>query len=59
MVAKNKFKFLFHSLHLPIDNNDLKCSNDNNQNDNDDIINLEYSEKKVKLDIMSKKSLQE
>ncbi len=37
--TKNKFKFLCHCLHLPINNNDLNFSNDDNQNDNDDIMN--------------------
>ena len=47
VTTKNKFKFLCHCLHLPIDNNDLNCSNDDNQND--DIIDLEYSEREAKL----------
>ena len=50
VITKNKFIFLCHCLHLPIDYNDLNCSNDDNQNDNDDIIQLEYSERKSKLE---------
>jgi hypothetical protein len=42
-------------LHLPIDNNDLNCSNDDNQNDNDDIIDLEYSERKAELEYYEQK----
>ena len=38
-------------MHLPIDNNDLICTNDENQNDNDDVIELEYSERKTKIRI--------
>ena len=55
VITKNKFKFLCHCLHLPIDNNDLNYSNDNNQNDNDDIIELEYSERKAKLEYYEQK----
>ena len=42
-------------MHLPIDNNDLNYSNDDNQNDNDDIIDLEYSERKAKLEYYKQK----
>ena len=55
VITKNKFKFLCHCLHLSIDNNDLNCSTDYNQNDNDEIIELEYSERKAKLDYYDKK----
>ena len=55
VITKNIFKFLFHCLHSPIDNNDVNCSNDVNQNDNDEIIELEYSERKAKLDYYDKK----
>ena len=57
VITKNKFKFLCHCLNLPIDNNDLNCSNDYNQNDNDNdnIIELEYSERKAKLEYYEQK----
>lgn len=43
-------------MHLPIGNNDLNCSNDNNENDNDDIIELEYSERTAKLEYYEQKN---
>ena len=55
VITKNKFKFLCHCLHLSIDNNDLNCSTDDNQNDNDNIIELEYSERKAKLEYYEQK----
>ena len=55
VITKNKFKFLCHYLHLPIDHNDLNCFNDDNQNDKDDIIELEYSERKAKLEYNEQK----
>ena len=59
VITKNKFIFLWHCLHLPIDNNDLNCSNDDNQDDTNDIIDLEYSERKAKLEYYEQKIVQE
>ena len=42
-------------MYSPIDNNDVNCSNDDNQNDNDEIIELEYSERKAKLEYYEQK----
>ena len=55
VITKNKMKLLSHCLYLPIDNNDLNCPNDDNLNDNDDIIDLEYSERKARLEYYEQK----
>ena len=49
ILTENKFKFISHCLHLPINSNDLDCNNDEFQNDDDSIIENEYKGRKQRI----------